>query len=225
MKKIILAIAAVSTFFAACNSSSDADKVSATDAQEVMTSGDTLNANIAESNVEWLASKGLGKLEFGKTQHHGTFKLQSGYLLVDSSSAITGGKFIIDIKSLKSDDMTDTGYAHKLDGHLLSPDFFNADTFATASLEITAVAAGVDTVGLLMKDATHTITGNLTLKNVTKSISFPAKVSQANGVITADANFTFDRTQWNLSYGNDKSFKDKFIHPDVTLKIHTVCAK
>lgn len=76
-----------------------------------------------------------------------------------------------------------------------------------------------------MKDATHTITGNLTLKNVTKSISFPAKVSQANGVITADANFTFDRTQWNLSYGNDKSYKDKFIHPDVTLKIHTVCAK
>ena len=172
-----------------------------------------------------MASKGLGKLEIGKTQHHGTFKLQAGYLLVDSSNAITGGNFIIDIKSLKSDDMTDTGYAHKLEGHLLSPDFFNADTFATATLEITAVSNTVDTVGLLMKDATHTITGNLTLKNVTKSISFPAKVNLANGVITADANFTFDRTQWNLSYGNDKSFKDKFIHPDVTLKIHTVCSK
>jgi polyisoprenoid-binding protein YceI len=76
-----------------------------------------------------------------------------------------------------------------------------------------------------MKDATHTITGNLTLKGTTKSITFPAKVAVNDNVVTADANFNIDRTQWGLVYGNDQSLGDKFIRPTVNIQLHLVANK
>jgi polyisoprenoid-binding protein YceI len=152
--------------------------------------------------------------------------LKSGELTADAGN-VTGGKFVIDVNSLKVDDQDSTGNA-KLGGHLLSGDFFDGAKFPEASFEITGVKAGIDTTGnkeIVMKDATHTVTGNLTLKGVTKSISFPAKLAVSDANITADASFNIDRTQWNLSYGNDKSLGDHFIHPEVNIQLHIVANK
>ncbi|HMV15926.1 MAG TPA: YceI family protein, partial [Chitinophagales bacterium] len=63
------------------------------------------------------------------------------------------------------------------------------------------------------------ISGNLTLKAVSKNVTFPAKITIADNQLEALANFNIDRTQWNMNYGNDKSLKDKFISPEVNIKI------
>lgn len=223
MKRIFLFLAAGSLAFASCQNAPEADKAQATEAVAVDSSaaktGNGYNADLAQSVVEWVGTKPTGK-------HHGTFKLKEGNITAENG-AITGGKFVIDITSLKADDQDSAGNA-KLGGHLASPDFFDAAKFPDATFEIASVAAGTDTTGgkkVIMKDATHTITGNLTLKGVTKSISFPAKVAVTDANVTTDADFNIDRTQWGLSYGADKSLGDKIIHSEVNLKLHVVATK
>ena len=115
----------------------------------------------------------------------------------------------------------------KLKGHLLSPDFFDAEKFGTAKFEISSVepytaAAGAASV---VEGANYTISGNLTLKDSTKNVSFPAAVTVSETEVTAKANFNIDRTQWGMSYGNDKSLKDKFISPEVNISLNIKAIK
>jgi len=216
MKRILLAAVTGTFLFASCQNAPKADKAEATEAQQVQAAtGADYKADLAQSRIEFIGTKPVGK-------HHGNFMLKNGDLVVDNGN-VTGGKFTIDINTLRADDQDSTGNA-KLGGHLLSPDFFDVQKFPEANFEITAVKTGVDSASL-MKDATHTVTGNLTLKGVTKSISFPAKIAVNNNQTTADANFNIDRTQWNLSYGNDKSLGDHFIAPEVNIQFHIVAAK
>lgn len=114
-------------------------------------------------------------------------------------------------------------------GIFLSGDFFNAQKYPEGVFEITSVTPVGNTAqdggDPAVANATHTITGNLTLKDATKSISFPAVVSMMNNQLNADASFNIDRTQWNMVYGNDKSLGDKFIRPEVNMRIHLVATR
>lgn len=75
---------------------------------------------------------------------------------------------------------------------------------------------------MILKDATHTISGNLTLKNVSKNISFPAKIVLKNGKVMATADFNIDRTQWGMTYRADKSVQDKLINSIVNIRFEIV---
>lgn len=215
MNKSLLSILAGSLLLASCQDAPEADSAEASDAQQVeQAAGVSYAADVSQSKVEWIGTKPVG-------QHHGTFNLENGTLLV-SGDALTGGSFTVNIKSLNADDQNDE-YNAKLAGHLLSADFFDADNHPTGTFEITGVTEGVENAEtLVMKDATHMITGNLTLKGITKSITFPAKVDMSNGTVMADANFNIDRTQWEMVYGNDEGLGDKFIRPEVNLQVHLV---
>lgn len=221
MKKNLFAVAVVLLAFTACKEAPEADEAVTTDAQEVNTASATGGATYAvdnnQSTIEWIGTKPVG-------QHHGTFKIQQGSLTT-TGNEISGGKVVIDVASVKPDDQDEKGNA-KLQTHLKSGDFFDVEKYPTGTFEITRVQQGAPTNGdAVMKDVTHTVTGNLTLKDQTKSVSFPAKINVKDSEITADANFNIDRTQWGIVYGNDKSLGDKFIRPEVNLKLHLVARK
>ena len=112
----------------------------------------------------------------------------------------------------------------KLQKHLKSADFFEVEKYPTGTFEITQVTAGAAN-DALMKDATHTVTGNLMLKDQTKSVSFPAKISVSDAEVVTDANFNIDRTQWGINYQSDKSVQNKFIEHEVNIKLHVVAKK
>lgn len=219
MKKVFLAISAM-TIFAACQEAPKADQADATEAKEVSTTptGTTFQADLTQTTLQWIGTKPVA-------QHLGSFAVKSGSVNVENNN-ITGGKFVFDINTLAIHDK-DTSGTSRLKGHLLSPDFFDAANHPEASFEITGTQEGVNVKpeDLIMKDATHTITGNLTLKGVSKSISFPAKLSVTENKIVADANFNIDRTQWGLVYGNDQNLGDKFIKPTVNIAIKLVADK
>ena len=63
------------------------------------------------------------------------------------------------------------------------------------------------------------ISGNLTLREQTKNVSFPAKVDVDANKVTAKADFDIDRRQWDITYGNDKSLGDKFISETVNIEL------
>ncbi len=156
---------------------------------------------------------GVGK------NHPGKFKVSSGTVAL-ANDQITGGSFTIDIKSM---DLEQKGgiFDSKLRPHLMSGDFFDADKFGTAKFEITGVqpytASGSDTS--VVAGANYMVSGNFTLKDVTKNISFPAKIDLDGNTLKAKSNFVIDRTQWQMHYGNDKTLGDKFISEKVDVEL------
>ena len=165
----------------------------------------------AKSAVKWHAKKVTG-------EHFGTINLASGALTVDGAK-ITGGSFEIDMTSIKCTDLTDAGYNAKLITHLKSDDFFSVEKNPKATFKITKAEGS---------GANYTLTGDLTIKGITQSVSFPATVkADANGV-SATAKITLDRTKWDIRYGS-KSFipniGDKAIYDDFTLDVTLAAVK
>jgi polyisoprenoid-binding protein YceI len=215
MKCFLQSIIAVIFVMTACKNPPKADKAETSEPQKVKektAKGADYKADLQKTNVQWTAATPVRR-------QHGTFLLKEGVIIVKDTS-IEGGHLIIDTNSLTAFD-EDGSANSKLQNHLKSPDFFDVEKFGTASFEITSVRSGIkNDKDLVMKDATHTITGNLKIKDSTKSISFPAKISIAGSTMIADANFNIDRTQWGMNYGNDKSKGVKYIKPEINLKVH-----
>ena len=206
---LFLATALIALY--SCQSAPKADNANTTDKQQVASTNGNLFTIDTTSTITWVGTKPIG-------QHTGTFKLDSGAIVI-SNNMLTGGNFIIDVVSLNSTDMSGD-YKAKLDGHLKSADFFEVEKFPTAKFEITKVEAFDSTkTKSLLPGATHLISGNLTLKSNTKNITFPAVVNINDDAIDAKANFNIDRTQWGMSYGNDQSLQDKFIRPEVNIQL------
>lgn len=205
----------------ACTQAPDAPKAEAGAVQPgAATSADAVSYKIdaATSLVSWIGTKPTG-------QHNGTFKVKEGSLAV-SGDQIQGGSFVIDVASLANLDLTGEDKQH-LEEHLKSADFFDVAKNPEAKFEITAVKPfTADPNQKALEGATHTIEGNLTLKGVSKGISFPAIVkTDANGTLTAQSNFNINRKDWGMSYHADESLKDKFIRPEVNIGFNITAAK
>ena len=163
-----------------------------------------VNINKSASSIGWLAKKVTG-------EHNGTVGISAGALNVDGNKLV-GGNFTIDLKSIKDLDITDANYNQKFIGHISSGDFFEVEKFPTATFVITKVAG-------------NQVTGNLTVKGITKSITFPAEIAVKGGKVTAKANITIDRTDFNIRYGSKKFFEsigDKAIYDDFALTVSLV---
>lgn len=149
------------------------------------------------STIGWTGSKVTGK-------HEGGFGKFSGVVhLVGGAPEKSSVNVDIDVGSIHADN-------EKLTGHLRSPDFFDAAKFTTATFVSTSVAKGGD------KGATHTITGNLTMHGVTKSISFPAKVAVTGDKVDVDAQFAIDRKAFGINYPGKQ---DDLIRDDVVVRL------
>lgn len=222
----IFVLSAIVLIAAAC--SSGGKKTEATDAQQVNKSGfdQVFVANTDESSIAWEGYKPTGK-------HDGTINISDGKLEV-TDGTLTGGEFTVDMKSIVVLDLTDPDQNGKLLGHLKSADFFEVETYPTAKFVVTDVKAIDGTKIDKSKEKgdivpTHAITGNLSMKDQTKSITFNAKVDISDNAITATTNqFFIDRAQWNVQYGSKSFFddlKDNFINDEMGITINLVTSK
>jgi polyisoprenoid-binding protein YceI len=176
-----------------------------------------LSVNTTDSKVNWIGKKPAG-------EHTGYVKFSGGEIVLNKNE-ITGGFFIIDLKSITDLDLKDEGMNSKLVGHLKSADFFDVEKYPTAKFVITKVikhpglAAGVAT-------ATHKIEGDLTMKGITKKVRFDTSINILNGKLMATTSlFTINRTDWNVNYQSKSIFaelKDQFIYDDLTLSIELI---
>lgn len=176
-------------------------------------SGETFVVDTANSYVRF-TGHGVGK------NHPGLLKLNYGNVSA-TDDKVTGGTFVIDITSL---DMEQEGEMidNKLQPHLLSGDFFDAEQFGTSSFEITKVEPYKPGDGekSLVEGANFSISGNLEIKKVTKNITFPARIDLDGDRLEAEANFDIDRRQWQMNYGNDRTLGDDFISETVNIELH-----
>jgi polyisoprenoid-binding protein YceI len=200
-------------FLGGCNQAPKGDEAKITDKQQAAeASGTSFVVDTAQSKVRF-TGHGVGK------NHPGTFKLVSGNVKVQGEQ-LTGGEFVIDIKSMDMEQREEM-FQQKLKPHLLSGDFFDADKFGTAKFEITKVEPYKPTEkdSSIVDGANLSISGNFTLKGVTKNITFPARVDMDDNGVKGEANFDIDRTQWQMNYGNDRTLGDKFISETVNIEL------
>lgn len=167
-----------------------------------------VKVDMNESSVTWHASKVTGS-------HFGKVPITEASLDYDNGK-INGGSFTMDMTSLTVEDLTDAGSNAKLTGHLKSDDFFSVEKFNTSTMTIIDVKGSGNNVE---------ITGDLTIKGITKPVTFPATISTSGGKITATAEITFDRTHYDIKYRSGSYFEDladRLIYDEVKLDVKLV---
>ncbi len=154
------------------------------------------------SQIQWTGSKVTGK-------HDGSFTSFAGSIVI-VGGAVEKSRVSVDI-----DTASLTTVPENLVHHLKTADFFAVEQFPKATFASTSIAPGAD-------KRTFTITGNLTLHGVTKSISFPATIDVTPDTVTAEAVFSINRKDFSINYPGKV---DDVIRDDVLMKLSLHAAK
>jgi len=95
---------------------------------------------------------------------------------------------------------------------LKNGDFFEVEKFPTATYVITSVKKNSN------KDYNFVVNGKLTVKGKTNLVSFPAKITSNNGVVTLESDkFSFDRQKFDVAYKS--TMQDVLVKDDVDMKV------
>ena len=164
------------------------------------------------STVKWVAKKVTG-------QHNGLISFESGSVAV-TKNTISGGSFVINMKSIVDEDLTSEEMKKKLIGHLSSDDFFSIEKFPESKLEVKKVTP-------VSGDDYHFV-ADLTIKGITNPIEFKANVSIKGDQVNAKGLITVNRTLYGIKYGSGSFFQglgDKVIYDDFSLEFNVVAKK
>ena len=125
--------------------------------------GQVYTIDSSQGQVKWTGTKVTGK-------HWGTVQVKSGQVRMNGAN-LAGGTVVIDMASIKVDDIKDAGTNAKLVNHLKNDDFFAVDKHPTATLEMREVKARSGEKGVF------DVNGQLTIRGIAKPISFQAKMN------------------------------------------------
>lgn len=166
----------------------------------------TVDTNAAK--LVWTGKKVTG-------QHHGNIQVQSG-AIGWSADGLTHAEVVMDMTSITNLDLNPES-AERLVGHLKSKDFFNTGEFATARFK-TKLVEKKDGVEAGMPN--YTVTGDLTIKGITKPITFDVLAWKESAGVRAAGTIVFDRTLYDIKYRSGQFFDalgDKMIDDLVEL--------
>lgn len=149
------------------------------------------------SKIGFVGSKVTG-------QHDGGFQSFTGEVsLVDGRPELSRIEIIINTASLWADN-------ERLTNHLKSADFFDVETHPRAIFRSTAIVP--EGVG-------YRVTGDLDLHGVTKSISFPARISVEPDRVSSQAEFSIKRFDFGIAYPGKA---DDLIRDEVVVRLDLV---
>ncbi len=163
--------------------------------------GDKKQVNTETSTVTWKAYKVTGS-------HTGTISLKAG-MLEFNGDKLAGGEFTVDMTTINTTDLTGD-YKAKLDGHLHSDDFFSTKSNPTSTLVFTNVKSSGKN--------SYEVTGDLTIKGITKPVTFDVSIYGSK----ATATLKVDRAAYNVQYGSGSFFDnlgDKTIYDEFDLVV------
>ena len=219
MKKLTLVAVVFGTFLMSCSDSGKKVEASDAEAVETVQTEETVTYNkIKEgSYLDWRASH-MGGVEprFGK------MFVKSANVLVNNGE-VTNATIEVDMNTLTVENFGDDAETTaKLTGHLLSPDLFNTEMYPTSKFELTSIAEGTDGFN-------SSVTGNLTILDATKSITFNANVTVSdNEVSVVSEDFAITRQDWNIVYhteGDEGVPAEYIIANDIGFTINVTLTK
>jgi len=167
--------------------------------------------NKSKSMVKWNGKKVSG-------EHYGTIGLKEGTLEV-TDNKLKSGVVHMDMSSIVCEDITNESTNQRLVGHLKSDDFFSVEKHPVSKLEI--------------KDVKHksgnqyTLTGDLTIKDITHPVTFDATVDVKDKQLTAKGKMEVDRTLYDIKFRSGRFFSglgDNLIYDTFTLDFDIVAS-
>lgn len=164
------------------------------------------------SQLKWTGEKVTGS-------HWGYVNIKSGVVNVDDNK-IKNGNFDIDMTTISVKDLDPGEYNDKLVGHLRSDDFFSVEANPVSAFKIKWVKDNGNN--------TAKITGDLTIKGITKQLTFDAKYTLTGDKMVAEATIPVDRTKYDIKYGSGSFFDslgDKTIYDEFILDLKLVAKK
>lgn len=219
----ILALSAVLAVVS-CKESKTDTATTSTEQAVAANAGEVLNVNAETSTVKWTGyHKGGLNPRFGIMKTAGTLSVDNGNLvsgsLTSEVSTLVTDPASVDPKASEGKTSAD------LDGHLKSADFFDAAKYPSVKFDITKVEDLVAGTASKVEGANKTVSGNLTIKDKTVNVTFPAKVEVTANEVKLASKFTINRQDWGLSYGTDGDAKDWMISQEVDLELNVVANK
>ncbi len=202
-KYLTLIILLVAAFTSSCaNPAANKPKATVADAAPESNSSkpagtETLIISPENSKVEFVAAKVT-------RSHQGSFKQFAGTIDLNSNSMPDSRVSIdIDTASVVTDEPD-------LTAHLKTADFFDVAKFPKATFTSTKIEPS-NTSG-----ATHTVTGNLELHGVKKSLTFPATIQVTSDGAAVTAEFAINRRDFGIIYAGKA---DDLIRDGVVIKL------
>lgn len=148
--------------------------------------------DLTESLIQW-----TGENLFKLGGHHGTLNFRSGELRFEGDSLV-GGQLYADMHSMTN---TDGEFIAPLVDHLKSEDFFHVEKFPVSVFSILSVR--------YLSDSLLSVTGELTIKEVTRPMAFEARLEESAGsTLSFLTDFFIDRSLWNVRFGSKSFFTD-----------------
>ncbi len=162
----------------------------------------TFSIDLKESRVEWAGRNLLNR-------HIGSVAIKSGHVTFEQGW-LTGGDFVMDLRTITCTDIADPATNHQLIDHLLSNDFFDAARHPEARFQIRKVEP---VPGASPGMPNLRLSGDLTLRGQIKPLNFLVAAGRTpDGRPAAQAVFAFDRTLWGSIYGSGKFFHRLGMH-------------
>jgi polyisoprenoid-binding protein YceI len=223
MNRTFFSVFIITALIASCTDAPESDKAATSEAKEVAdNSDDPWKVETGDSKIEWIGTKVTG-------YHTGEVPIKSGELYVKDGN-VSGGKFILNVAGItvSGPKSVSAESSAKLLGHLKSGDFFDIEKHPEATFELTDIKPFqgnvTDTADPRQEEIneykvgnpTHTVSGNMTIKGITKNIEFPARVTVSGNEAEAIARFNIDRKQWGIVYPGKP---DDLIRDDIHLGI------
>src|SRR5436853_2514766 len=199
MKKLVYLIAAAFCLASCTAPESDKAKISEPKQEASNASGAKYIVDTKASRIEWIGTKVSG-------YHTGNVNVKSGEIIV-SNGTVTAGNFVLDMRTIvgTGPEKVSKENSEKLTGHLRSADFFDVQKFPEATFVITDVKPFSGELSekddpreeklkeYKVLNPTNTVSGNLTVRGITKNIEFPAQVTINNNIAEARAKFNINR--------------------------------
>ncbi|QQV01407.1 MULTISPECIES: YceI family protein [Chryseobacterium] len=163
-------------------------------------------SKVITSEIKWWGHK---VVKTKATSHYGTVKLKSGKFNFDKT-VLVDGEFIIDMRSLMVADLSGDDQT-KLTNDLKGPTFFDVKKFPTAKFHLKRI------IPLANEEYNSTIVGDITIKGVRKTISFPANAYITQFTVEIESSrFSLNRRDFKVFY--QSSVKDYFIKDEMEIQ-------
>ncbi|MFY0673941.1 MAG: YceI family protein [Bacteroidia bacterium] len=186
---------------------------------EIETTVETYTVNAEASSIKWTVDKVFSD------GHYGSINLKEGSLEM-TNEELSGGSFVVDMTKIMVEDMEDGEYKTKLEAHLTgtqekgAEDFFHTTVHPTSSLSIT---------GVEKSENGYTVTADLTIKDTTLPVTFPATVTITEEAVTAKGNIEVNRIDYGITYNSQglaKKVADEYLIKDMfNLEVELVASK
>ncbi len=207
MKKTTIAIASLLLAAAGCEDHTEGvEEAVVGEAEETPTPDTEANAESASSELTIDTARSSVGFTGAKVtdSHDGTFESWSGTIDFDPENVTASSVAItIQMDSVQIE-------PERLLNHLKGGDFFDVENHPTATFTTTRIVEEPGANG-----STHRVTGNLTLRGESKSITFPAKVEVAGDEVVASAEFVIQRADFGIVY---EGMADDLIEDEVVIR-------